>query len=93
MAGDARFDDSSDDAGTPVTEPVEEGPRSSEEAEADKHLTVSDDLRPRIGRKFSEDRKASLEATPEPDPDFYKTLAKALVDIAEGLEQVGKRRD
>ena len=28
-----------------------------------------------------------------PDPEFYKTLAKALEDIALGLEQVAKRRD
>ncbi len=36
---------------------------------------------------------ASMGGTPEPDPDFYKILAKALDDIAEGLEQVAKRRD
>ena len=36
---------------------------------------------------------ASMGDTPAPDPEFYKTLAKALDDIAEGLEQVGKRRD
>jgi thymidine phosphorylase len=28
-----------------------------------------------------------------PDPEFYKTLAKALEDIALGLEQATKRRD
>ena len=28
-----------------------------------------------------------------PDPEFFKTLAKALEDIALGLEQVAKRRD
>ena len=27
------------------------------------------------------------------DPEFYKTLAKALEDIALGLEQATKRRD
>jgi hypothetical protein len=30
---------------------------------------------------------------PAPDPEFYKTLAKALEDIADGLEQAAKRRD
>jgi thymidine phosphorylase len=28
-----------------------------------------------------------------PDAEFYKTLAKALEDIATGLEQASKRRD
>lgn len=32
-------------------------------------------------------------AAPAPDPEFYKTLAKALEDIADGLEQAAKRRD
>jgi hypothetical protein len=27
------------------------------------------------------------------DPEFFKALAKALEDIADGLEQVAKRRD
>ena len=42
-------------------------------------------------------RKLYLDAatgTPAaPDPEYYKTLAKALEDIADGLEQIGKRRD
>lgn len=42
-------------------------------------------------------RKLFLDAstgTPSmPDPEFYKTLAKALEDIADGLEHVNKRRD
>ncbi|HEY3934482.1 MAG TPA: hypothetical protein VGL65_07655 [Gemmatimonadales bacterium] len=28
-----------------------------------------------------------------PDPEFYKSLAKALEDIADGLELAAKRRD
>jgi hypothetical protein len=36
---------------------------------------------------------SAMGGTPAPDPNFYKTLAKALDDIAEGLEQAGKRRD
>lgn len=43
-------------------------------------------------------RQIYLDAGPggtaaAPDPEFYKTLAKALEDIALGLEQVAKRRD
>jgi hypothetical protein len=36
---------------------------------------------------------ASMGTTPSPDPEFYKTLAKALEDIADGLEHLNKRRD
>lgn len=36
---------------------------------------------------------AAMGGTPAPDAEFYKTLAKALGDIAEGLESVAKRRD
>jgi hypothetical protein len=28
-----------------------------------------------------------------PDPEFYRTLAKALEEVAVGLEQLGKRED
>jgi len=35
----------------------------------------------------------SMGGDAKPDPEFYKTLAKALEDIADGLEQVAKRRD
>ena len=41
-------------------------------------------------------RKLYLDASMgaiRPRPDFYKTLAKALEDIADALEQVAKRRD
>jgi hypothetical protein len=42
-------------------------------------------------------RKLYLDAgpggAPAPDPEFFKTLAKALEDIADGLEHVNKRRD
>ena len=36
---------------------------------------------------------AAMGGNPAPDADFYKTLAKALNDIAEALETVAKRRD
>ncbi len=39
-------------------------------------------------------RKVQMEAamggTPQPDADFYKALAKALDEIAAGLEQVSR---
>ena len=40
-------------------------------------------------------RKLQMESglggtTPQPDAEFYKTLAKALEEIATGLEQVAK---
>jgi len=45
----------------------------------------------RLTRKLYMD--ASLGTPAAPDPEYYKTLAKALEDIADGLEQVAKRRD
>lgn len=36
---------------------------------------------------------AAMGAAPQPDPEFYKTLAKALEDIADGLVFASKRRD
>ena len=36
---------------------------------------------------------AAMGGTPAPDADYYKTLAKALGDIADALETVSKRRD
>lgn len=45
----------------------------------------------KLSRKLYLD--ASMGGAPAPDPDFYKTLAKALEDIADGLDQVAKRRD
>ena len=36
---------------------------------------------------------SAMGAPAAPDPEFFKTLAKALEDIADGLEQVAKRRD
>ena len=41
-------------------------------------------------------RKLYLDAslgTAAPDAEYYKTLAKALEDIADGLDQLSKRRD
>ena len=43
----------------------------------------------RLARKVHMD--ASMGGAPQPDPEFYKTLAKALEEIAAGLEQVAKR--
>lgn len=45
----------------------------------------------KLSRKIYLDGSIGGEAAP--DPDFYKTLAKALEDIADGLEQVAKRRE
>jgi hypothetical protein len=36
---------------------------------------------------------ASMGTPAAPDPEYYKTLAKALEDIADGLEFASKRRD
>lgn len=43
----------------------------------------------RLARKIQMD--AAMGGTPQPDAEFYKTLAKALEEIAQGLEQVAKR--
>jgi hypothetical protein len=43
----------------------------------------------RLARKVHMD--AALGGTPQPDAEFYKTLAKALEEIAAGLEQASKR--
>jgi len=45
----------------------------------------------KLSRKLYLD--ASMGTPPAPDPEFYKTLAKALEDIADGLDQASKRRD
>ncbi len=45
----------------------------------------------KLSRKLYLD--AGLGSAPAPDPEFFKTLAKALEDIADGLESVAKRRD
>jgi hypothetical protein len=45
----------------------------------------------KLSRKLYLD--AALGTPPSPDPEFYKTLAKALEDIADGLESASKRRD
>jgi len=44
----------------------------------------------RLSRKIYMD---SMTAAPAPDAEFFKSLAKALEDIADGLEQAVKRRD
>ena len=43
----------------------------------------------RLARKVHMD--AAMGGTPQPDGEFFKTLAKALEEIAAGLEQVAKR--
>ena len=43
----------------------------------------------RLARKIHAD--AALGGTLAPDPEFYKTLAKALEEIADGLEKVAQR--
>ncbi len=43
----------------------------------------------RLARKVHMD--AALGGTPQPDAEFYKTLAKALEEIAAGMELVSKR--
>lgn len=45
----------------------------------------------KLARKVQMD--AALGGTPEPDAEFYKALAKALDEIAAGLEQVSRPRD
>ncbi len=43
----------------------------------------------RLARKLQMD--AAMGSMPQPDAEFYKVLAKALEEIAAGLEQVAKR--
>ena len=43
----------------------------------------------RLARKVHMD--AAMGGTPQPDAEFHKTLAKALEEIADGLEVVAKR--
>lgn len=45
----------------------------------------------RLARKIQMD--AAMGGPPQADAEFYKTLAKALEEIAAGLEQAGKPRD
>ena len=45
----------------------------------------------RLARKVHMD--AAMGGQPQPDGEFYKTLAKALEEIAAGLEKAGKPRD
>ena len=45
----------------------------------------------RLARKIHID--SALGGPPQADSVFYKTLAKALEEIAAGLEQAGKRLD
>ena len=43
----------------------------------------------RLARKLQMD--AAMGGMPQPDADFYKTLAKALEEVAAGLEMVSPR--
>ena len=45
----------------------------------------------KLTRKLYLDASMGTQATP--DAEYFKTLAKALEDIADGLETVAKRRD
>ncbi|MEO8227139.1 MAG: hypothetical protein ABI637_06880 [Gemmatimonadota bacterium] len=45
----------------------------------------------RLARKIQMD--AAMGGTPQPDTEFYKTLAKAFEEIAAGLESGAKPRD
>jgi hypothetical protein len=45
----------------------------------------------RLARKLQMD--AAMGGTPQPDAEFYKTLSKALDEIAAGLELVSKPRE
>lgn len=45
----------------------------------------------RLARKIH--LESAMGGDPKPDSEFYKTLAKALEEIAAGLEQTGKRAD
>jgi hypothetical protein len=45
----------------------------------------------RAARKYAGDPFGGApQGAPAPDPEFYKTLAKALEEIAAGLEALGK---
>ncbi|MGH7605719.1 MAG: hypothetical protein ACREME_00140 [Gemmatimonadales bacterium] len=47
----------------------------------------------RAARKYAGDPfggSPSPSTAPAPDPEFYKTLAKALEEIAAGMEALGK---
>jgi hypothetical protein len=45
----------------------------------------------RLARKVHMD--SAMGGAPQTDSEFYKVLAKALEEIAAGLEQAGKPRD
>ncbi len=45
----------------------------------------------RLSRQAAMD--AGPGATPAPDPEFYKTLARALEQVADAIEQTARRRD
>jgi hypothetical protein len=44
----------------------------------------------RAARKYAGDPFGGAPNDATPDPEFYKTLAKALEEIAAGLEALGK---
>ncbi len=44
----------------------------------------------RVARKYAGDPFGGAPPSEPPDPEFYKTLAKALEEIAAGMEALGK---
>jgi hypothetical protein len=61
--------------------------------EVDLRMPTTDYIRhaAKLARKLYLD--ATMGTPTAPDPEFFKMLAKALEDIADGLDQVAKRRD
>ncbi|MGH7530569.1 MAG: hypothetical protein ACREMN_09335 [Gemmatimonadales bacterium] len=47
----------------------------------------------RAARKYAGDPFTGPPAGAQPDPEFYKTLAKALEEIAAGMEALGKQEE
>ena len=54
-------------------------------------MPATDYIRPAARLSRTVHMAAAWGGTPQPDAEFYKTLAKALEEIAAGLEAVAKR--
>ena len=60
---------------------------------AERSMRVSTDYirhAARMARKYAGDPFGGAAPEAAPDPEFYKTLAKALEEIAAGMEALGK---